>query len=214
MKPNDQITRTFLENTSNWGEALKSARERPCFYIGPPSEAHFQALKAPIIYLNDIRAFEHSCSLYIVCSPTQYVLRFAAGPLLKRIEHSADWNTDRMLIDILRNAMPMRAFGIGFNPVYLAERFFVGITSEAGFRCQPYREGWPITDVLLLQERSPYSFIIAGQLTSEWFTGLPFTEEDVQKAISSHTKLQITWEMRSSDDILPAEDAEMATLCF
>jgi len=214
LKPNDQITITFFEDTSNWGEVLTGARERPDSYIGPPSEDHFLALQAPLRYLNDVRAFERSCSLYIVCSPTQYVLRFAAGPLLKRIEDLADWNTDRMLIDILLNSMTMRAFQIGFWTVELAERFFVGITSSAGFRCQTYREGWPTTDVLLLQESSPYSFIIAGQLTSEWFTGLPFTAEDVQKAISSRPILQITWEMRASDDLLPADDAEMATLCF
>lgn len=215
LKPNDQITITFFDNTGleytrNWGEVLTGARESPRDCISAPSEE----LKAPLRYLNDVRVFEHSRSLSIACSPTQYVIRLAAGPLLKKIEHLADWNTDRMLIDILINTMPLRAFQIGFWPVLLAERFFVGITSEAGFRCQTYRDGWPTTEVLLLRERSSYSFIIAGQLTSKWFPGLPFTEEDVQKAISSRPNLQITWEMRASDDLLPADDDAMATLCF
>jgi hypothetical protein len=238
VKPNDQITiklqtpgippqKQSSSSTNNfgagdtelkWDDVLTNARRRPGVFIGSPSDAHLEALRGAITFLIVTRPFEQPFAVHIVCSPTQYVFRCSAGPLLKVIERSVEWNTDRMLVDLLRdphfNRTQGTPFGFGMHPVHLAERFFVGIASRSGFRHQTYREGWPTTDVLVLEEKSPYSFVIAGQLTPEWFTGLPFRWKDVKAVVTEFPSVHITWEMRSSDDILPQNSDSMAELCL
>ena len=233
MKPYDQITvelhipgmrsQKHRDHVSEknpeikWSELLALAKSRPGMYIGTSSEAHIEAIKGTIDYLVITRPFKSPYTVHIVCSPTQYAVRCKAGPLLKAIERAVDWDTDRMLVDLLRdryfNRTQGTSIGIGLHPVPLAKRFFVGINSVSGFRHQTYREGWPTTDVLLLEGKNPCSFVIAGQLTPEWFTGLPFLSKDLEAIIAEYPSFRITYEMRTFDDILPEKDEDMSQLC-
>jgi hypothetical protein len=238
MKPYDQITirlqhpgtsrrkprsgspeNTHTEDAElNWGDMLANARLRPGIYVGAPLDAHLEALRGALDFVVVARPFRQPLSVQLVCSPTQYLVRCSAGLLLKRIERSVNWNSDRMLADLLGDPYFYRTGGSctlqATHPLPLAERFFVGIASKSGFRHQTYREGWPTTDVLFLERNSPFSFVIAGQLTSQWFTGLPFTLPDVEAIIAEYPSVHVTCEMRSSDDILPENVDSMEELCY
>lgn len=200
----------------NWGEMLHIAQNRPGIYIGSPESAHWEALKSAIDFVAVARPFVDPIAVSILCSPTQYLVRWRTGPLVKRIERSVDWQADRMLIDTLADPYFYRSDHSctlqATPPVPLAERFFVGIKSKSGFRYQTYRQGWPTTDVLVHEKNISYSFVVAAQLTSQWFTGLPFRYKDMRSMVKAYRSLSIHWEMRSSDDILPQNLDDMIAL--
>lgn len=215
LNPSLEGEEFLAQEEHNWGDMLTLARNRPTMFIGNRLEAHVLALGGAIRYLTTTLPFLGPLSIHITCAPTQYIVRCTAGPLLEVIEHAVDWNEDRMLIDLLQDPYFNRTQGVtcqyGIHAVYLSKRFFVGIASQLGFRYQTYQNGWPTTDVLLSKDATSYSFVIAAQLTSEWFTGLPFKQNELQATINEYRSIKVTWEMRVSDTILPDNMAELCS---
>jgi len=74
----------------------------------------------------------------------------------------------------------------------LARRGAWGLRTDDGLWCEAYQEGAPVGKPFLLSEPSPVGLVVAADLDPQWFTGLPFTEEDVQKFADTSYRHVIT----------------------
>ena len=66
------------------------------------------------------------------------------------------------------------------HPFILAHCGVWGLRTNEGLWCEVYQEGIPIGKPFLLEIPSPIGLFTAASLDPQWFTGLPFTEEDVR----------------------------------
>jgi len=76
----------------------------------------------------------------------------------------------------------------------LARRFMWGIRTDAGLWCEAYEDGWPTGQPFLLGVQSCVGIFAAGELSSEWFPGLPSDQGDVASLrAQSRRRVQLKW---------------------
>lgn len=64
------------------------------------------------------------------------------------------------------------------NPFIFAHDALWGIRTNSGLWCESYQEGIPTGKPFLLSDPSLVGLLSVAALDPQWFTGLPFTEED------------------------------------
>ena len=69
------------------------------------------------------------------------------------------------------------------GPSVLARQLYWGVRTDAGLWCEGYDGGWPIGKPELHSAECEIGMIAAGYLTPEYFTGLPFTKDDVHNLL-------------------------------
>jgi len=75
-------------------------------------------------------------------------------------------------------------------PFILAHEALWGLRTDKGLWCEGYQEGVPVGRPFLLSKSSPIGLLSAATLDPQWFTGLPFTEEDANFFASlSHSRV-------------------------
>jgi hypothetical protein len=184
-----------------WIETLAAARRNPRMYQeGHPRTTHlFGGIARPLRVIWEQQAFRDPQHALLAVSPHQYLLRCEAGSLLSKCEPAVQWETEDQVI----LAHPVcAACGQMF---LLADRTVVAVRTSSGLWCQSYENGWPT--------RPPYRIVDAGhtdglmvaaQLNQAYCPGLPFTPEDVERAIPEAARPHVTVEWHPEDDLLPA----------
>ena len=76
----------------------------------------------------------------------------------------------------------------------LARRFMWGIGTDAGMWCEAYEDGWPVGQPFLVDLPSGTGVFAAGELSAEWFPGLPFDQGDVDRLRAlSQQRVKVKW---------------------
>ena len=193
----------------NWKHQVENAKSRPAMSIGNLETAHLSAVSMPLALVRKARAFRAPKFCTVHLSPNKYVVRCEAGRLLPAIEDLHTWNGKHILaagwnldLDRLRQERHNRFLDerpdfVGWKkyfsgtagptleqPIYpavLARSFAFAYKTSIGFRGQVFEEGKQPDDPFLLKEDSPVGLLILAELDPRWFTGLPFTPDDVQR---------------------------------
>ena len=80
------------------------------------------------------------------------------------------------------------------DPFILAHCGVWGLRTNEGLWCEAYQEGIPIGKPFLLSDPSPIGLLSAAALDPQWFTGLPFTEEEAHSLAGlSHSRFVGRW---------------------
>lgn len=78
------------------------------------------------------------------------------------------------------------------HPFILAHCGAWGLRTNDGLWCEAYQEGIPVGKPFLLGTPSPIGLFAAAALDPEWFTGLPFTEENARQITQlSHRRYDV-----------------------
>ena len=76
----------------------------------------------------------------------------------------------------------------------LATRFLWGIRASDGLWCEGYKDGWPVGRPFVVDAEPSVAIVAAGELSSEWFPGLPFDQEDVDVLrAQSGKRVRLKW---------------------
>lgn len=76
----------YSETVSKWQKARASAEARPAMYISDPAKAHQLAIYNVLRLVWQAKVFRLPKAVYIDLSPTQYIVRVHAGPLIRPIQ--------------------------------------------------------------------------------------------------------------------------------
>ena len=204
----------------NWHEAREHAKTRPTMYLGSQETGHKLAVQTLMRLVWQAKVFRQPQAVIIDLSPTQYIVRAECGPLIRPVQQIFSFGTGDTLgehwqeemkqhwqqqkTDILRH--DWRYCFSGPTGPRLAEpsyQFILahfgawGLRTNDGLWCESYREGIPAGRPFLLTEPSPIGLLSCAALDPEYFTGLPFTEEDANtfaglshKRYKSHPKYE------------------------
>ena len=204
-----------------WREMLQLAARRPTMFIGSQDQGHRYPISDALKLVGKAQAFSHPVRTIVALSPTQYVVRCESGPLLPAIEKLIEWKGKRVLTDewngigekIMdgRTRRPLKGWRYAFtgpigprlgsptNPVVFAHRLIYGVRTRAGLRCQAFEAGWPTSVPFIITDPSPMGLITAAALDSQWYTGLPFGEREVE-AWGAMPNVSVQW--HPQDDLL------------
>jgi hypothetical protein len=143
---------------------------------------------------------------------------------LGKLAALADWGETDNLIQAVRQIQermeqiheswvrpfvgPRFAFDSFVGLLPFAERGVLAIRSGAGLWCQSYEEGWPVNAPFRSELAGDTGLMIAASLTPDWFTGLPFTMEGVERFIPDVARSHVELEWHESDDLLPAHSPD------
>jgi hypothetical protein len=211
-----------------WARVLEAAKLRPAMFIGGTKAGHWYAVREPLRLVWQAYAVREPLSASVHLSPTQYLVRCFAGPLVRPIQRMFKFGDTPVLgggwaepLGRIRSdrsrritgaQSPLRGwrdrFGSATGPLldspmmprYLARRFAIGYRVDGGMWCQTFESGWPCSAPALVTDDSPVGMIAAGELDSQWFTGLPFGLDEVAK-LDAMEHVSVEWHDR--DDILP-----------
>lgn len=216
----------------DWEAQIKQAQSRPAMYIGGQKTAHESAISSCLGLVRKAKAFNNLLSVTVYLAPTQYVVLCEAGKLLDEIEKIYTWEDKYVLMEDwpsidegLRGehrvvtlttesdeSLPewRRLFGSPSGPTLnsatypaiLARRFIVAYRLSNGYWCQGFRHGRPETAPFRIQASFPVSLLVAADLDPNWFTGLPYTVDDVEK-IASMPSVKAIW--HPTNDLLMNE---------
>lgn len=204
----------------NWEHRVENARSRPAMFIGNLATAHRSAVSDALALVRKAKAFRAPKTTEVYLSPTKYVIRAEAGPLLPAIEYLHTWYGKHYLAEGWHEALErlrQERFGRLFDeqpdfvgwkkyfagasgptlesplhPAVLACRFASLYKTSAGFWGQIFENGRPLQDPFLLVQPSEVGLLVLAQLDPHWFQGLPFTADDVQK-LSRNTGIAALW---------------------
>ncbi len=195
-----------------WHEIRAQAQTRPAMFIGSQENGHKLAIMGVLRLVWQAKVFRRPHSVTVDLSPTQYIVRAECGPLIRPVQQIFSFGTGETLGEFWQEEMQMfsQRQETGFfkhdwrycfsgptgprlaQPSYgfiLARCAVWGLRTNAGLWCEAYQEGIPIGKPFLLETPSPIGLFATAALDPEWFTGLPFTEEDArQMAQLSHCR--------------------------
>jgi len=214
----------------DWETEVERAKDRPAMYIGEQKTAHLTAISSCLSLVRKANAFENFRSATVHLSPRQYTVLCESGPLLTAIEELFSWEDKSVLTEDWSSVSAQlreerrtatleteadhrlpewkRYFGGAsgptlegpIDPAPLAKRLVVAYRVSSGYWCQGFRHGRPESVPFRIQTSSPVGLFVAAELDSVWFTGLPYTESNVQKLMSLP---EVTAEWHPQDDLLP-----------
>jgi hypothetical protein len=210
---------------TNWSKRLVDLREyvkvRPSMILGALDMAHLTlGIHRPLRLMYDKPTFENPESALLRVSPSQVHCMCESGPLSSQIEHLIDWGEWDVLLQAFRQihrelhrgpgtwALPFCEPTFHFDQaayiVTFAERGAVAIRTSAGLWCQSYERGWPTTPPFLVQDAgSRVGLMVVAALSPDWFPGLPFTRQAVEKAIPDYAQPYVRLEWHPEDDLVP-----------
>ena len=196
-----------------WAEERQHAETRPSMYIGSQETGHKLAIRDVPRLVWQAKVFRRPLAVTIDLSPTQYVVRAECGPLIRPVQQIFSFGTGDTLGEHWRDEMRTYreqqetdihrrdwryCFSGPTGPRLdsLCQSFILacygvwGLRTNAGLWCEAYQEGVPIGKPFLLSSPSPIGLLSAAALDPQWFTGLPFTEEDAHSfAGLSHSRV-------------------------
>ena len=202
------------------------AEQRPQMVLGgEPSHAHRMTVSQAIRLSRQSYAFKNPKSVSVTLSPRQYIVRSCSRPLKDEVAGHFTWSKSGRFFDTWDNQAIVKerdrrikqgkgrgrswinALGSPVGPnltspltsLVLATRYFFGIKTKEGIWCQSFHENVPVSDPVLILKRSKFGFVVAAELDANWFTGLPFTEKDVE-TLSRTPGIAVEW--RNQDDLL------------
>ena len=184
-------------------EEREHAKSRPAMYIGTQKTAHKSAFYDVLRLVWQAKVFRRPQAVTIDLSPTQYVARAECGPLIRPVQQAFTFGTGDTLGEFWaeerrvhrqqqQSGILRRDWRYCFSgptgpgldwpchPFILARRGVWGLRTNAGLWCESYQDGVPIGKPFLLNNPSPIGLLSAAALDPEWFTGLPFIEEDAR----------------------------------
>ena len=90
------------------------------------------------------------------------------------------------------------------NPFIFAHDALWGIRTNDGLWCESYQEGVPAGRPFLLNNPSPVGLLSVAALDPQWFTGLPYTQDDVHRLTGmSHRYITTTSVQKPSPNWTP-----------
>jgi hypothetical protein len=209
---------------ANWRSMLKGARTKPSMFVGSIESAHLRPLHKLVQAVFSFGALQEPMSLTIRVSPTQYHAVGRSGPLTKTLETYMDPNGDVLYDEVSHAGSRLRSYFEKQNPeewrrryqgptfhshegmyadaFYLAARGALAVRTSSGLWCQTYRHGWPCTEPFVVEDRPAIGLLVAAALSPEWFTGLPFTPEDLKAPELQQPDVTVEW--HDTDDLVPA----------
>ena len=187
----------------NWHEERQHAETRPAMYIGSQEMGHKLAVREVPRLVWQAKVFRRPQVVAIDLSPTQYVVRAECGPLIRPVQQIFSFGTGSTLGEHWRDEMSayreQQETGIhkrdwrycfsgptGPHLDWLCQFFILarngvwGLRTNGGLWCEAYQEGVPTGKPFLLSDLSPIGLMSAASLDPQWYTGLPFTEEDAR----------------------------------
>lgn len=197
-----------------WHEVREHAKTRPAMYIGSQEHGHKMAVNTIFRLIWQAKVFRRPQSVRVDLSPMQYIVRAECGPLIRPIQQTLSFGTGDTLGEHWQEETKLhrqqQKTGIlkhdwrycfsGPTGPRLAEpsyQFILarcgawGLRTNAGLWCETFQEGIPTGKPFLLNQSSPIGLFAAAALDPEWYTGLPFTEEDAQRMTqSSHQRYE------------------------
>lgn len=227
-----------IDKQQNWEAEIEQAKSRPAMYVGGQRTAHLAAISSCLSLVRRAKAFENFHSARVHLAPRQYVVLCEAGPLLAAIKELFTWEDKYVLTEGwsavsagLReerrvatletksdHGLPEWKRHLGgpsgptlespTDPAPLAKRLVVAYRVSSGYWCQGFRRGFPEAVPFHIQVSSPIGLFVAADLDPIWFTGLPYTESNVQRLMSSS---EVMAEWHPQDDLLP-DDASSEEL--
>ncbi len=219
----------------NWEHRVENAKTRPAMFIGRLETAHRSAVSDALALVRKARAFRVPKLSTVHLSPTKYSVRAEAGPLLPAIEEMHTWS-DKLLLeegwDQVYERLSQQRFDRLVNgkhdftgwkkcfagqtgptldrplsPAVLARRFTFAYKTSEGFWGQAFKNGNPLDKPFLLTQPSDVGLLILAELDPHWFTGLPFTPDDVQQ-LCVHADIAAVWHDQGADLNVEASSAD------
>jgi hypothetical protein len=197
-----------------WLGAAAHARTRPALYIGTAGVAHLEAIRNVLRVVDDGAAFGSPVDVSVMVSRDQWVVRCRGGLLEGSIDQSIRWSNYTLLTDALEDARDRSrssgsptdsvarvfagpsppSFARAVAPAYLARFYLIAIRTVAGFWCQAFSDGAPVDALECANALGEWNFVVAGVLTPEWFTGLPYTLAAVRGSVGARVgRSEVSW---------------------
>jgi hypothetical protein len=196
-------------------------RQRPGMVIGSATEGHlFLGTDQLLRLMFEKPTFSAPQRAFISASPTHYHCRCLSGPLRPELAALADWaEADNLLLAVEeiqkrmekhpeRWVLPFVGARFAFDSfvplLMLADRCALAIRTQEGLWRQSYEHGWPMHAPSRVENAGDgLGLMIAVALSPEWFQGLPFTREEVERWIPEKAQPHVEVAWHDADDIVP-----------